>query len=207
MLNFIKRLSGVICVLLLAVSFSSGFAQVVVAGEIQTYTTEELQKMPIKNLEAELKKLEAESAKQQVEIKKLSDSVDQKLGDTTQQKNALEKKQIEFNNFYSEKLMPVKQVWNSRNTTGLKGILTIQGQGMFTDAASFLGSIIDLLIKFVGSVALIILVVGGVRLVVAAGNDNAVQNAKQMITYAVIGLAVALLAYIIVTFIHGLLYR
>jgi glucose uptake protein GlcU len=59
----------------------------------------------------------------------------------------------------------------------------------------------------VGLVALVLIVIGGFRLLIAAGNDNEVQKAKSMITYVVVGLVVALLAYIIVAFVQALLYR
>jgi hypothetical protein len=128
-------------------------------------------------------------------------------GDVTAAKTSLTEKKAQLAELNTKELIPLRLELNSRDSANLKGMITIQGQGVFGNAASFLGSIIDYLIKFVGVVAFILLVVGGVRLVVAAGDDNAVQNAKQMITYAIVGLVVALLAYVIVTFIHGLLYR
>jgi len=95
----------------------------------------------------------------------------------------------------------------SEKAVDAKQILSITGQTPFEDAKEFLDKVIDLLVKMVGLVALVFLVVGGFRLIVAAGNDNEIQKAKTMITYSIIGLAVTLLAYLIVAFAQGILYR
>ena len=101
----------------------------------------------------------------------------------------------------------MKLVIQGEKTVDVKSILAIGGQNPFSDAESFLDGVIDLLIKMVGVAALVLLVVGGFRLVVAAGNDNEIQKAKSMIQYAIVGLAIALLAYIIVAAVQGILYR
>jgi len=85
-------------------------------------------------------------------------------------------------------------------------ILAIEGQKNFNDSAVFFGQIINLLVKFVGTVALVFIVIGGFRLLFAAGNDNEIQKAKTMITYSIIGLVLVLMAYLIVAFVRGILY-
>lgn len=204
--NFIKRFSLAICALLLTISIFGSFAQ---AAEVTVtpYTAEAARKLPVENLKVALTKAENKATTLEKQIRDLADKIQKKQGDTSATQKTLDEKKALLQKLNSEELIPLRLDLNSRDTANLKGMITIQGQGIFANAASFLGSIIDYLIKFVGSVALILIVIGGVRLVVAAGDDNAVQNAKQMITYAIIGLAVALLAYIIVTFVHGLLYR
>ena len=89
----------------------------------------------------------------------------------------------------------------------VKDLLSLKGQTTFNNAGGLLGSIIDLLVLFIGVAAFVLLVVGGLRLILAAGNDNEIQTAKRMVTYAIMGLAVALMAYLIVVFVRGLLYR
>ncbi|MDD5179072.1 MAG: pilin [Candidatus Gracilibacteria bacterium] len=212
MSNFIKRFSLVMGIFFLAVSCSSSFAQAATATvsseiTITPYTAEAASNLPIENLKEALTKAENKATKLEIQIRDLAAKIQKKQGDTSATQKTLDAKKALLQELNSKELIPLRLDLNSRDTASLKGMITIQGQGIFADAASFLGSIIDYLIKFVGSVALILIIIGGVRLVVAAGDDNAVQNAKQMITYAIIGLAVALLAYIIVTFVHGLLYR
>ncbi|MCF7836903.1 pilin [Candidatus Gracilibacteria bacterium] len=101
----------------------------------------------------------------------------------------------------------IQQIMQSRKAVDASRILSITGQTTFTDAKEFLGKVIDLLVKMVGLVALVFLVIGGFRLVAAAGNDNEIQKAKTMITYSIIGLAFTLLAYLIVAAVQGILYR
>lgn len=208
--NFIKRFSLLVCALLLTVSISGGFAQATAPAaeiNIHAYTQAELKALPIDNLKIKITEAENKSNTLEAQIRDLGTTVRNNQGDVTAAKTSLAEKKAKLAELNTKELIPLRLELNSRDSANLKGMITIQGQGIFANAASLLGSIIDYLIKFVGVVAFILLVVGGVRLVVAAGDDNAVQNAKQMITYAIIGLAVALLAYIIVTFVHGLLYR
>ena len=107
----------------------------------------------------------------------------------------------------SNEITALKMYLHSFEDVSAKYILGIEGQKTFSDAKYFLGRAIDLLIKMVGMAALVFLVIGGFRLVVAAGNDNEIQKAKSMIQYAVVGLVVALLAYLIVAAAQGILYR
>ena len=97
------------------------------------------------------------------------------------------------------------QLEQTRRVSG--DLLSVSGQTRFPTAKSLLESIIDLLIKFIGLAALILLVFGGFRLIIAAGNDTEIQRAKDMIQYAVVGLIVALLSYIIVAAVQALLFR
>lgn len=53
----------------------------------------------------------------------------------------------------------------------------------------------------VGAVAVIMIIVGGIRYAVSAGDQNAVTGAKNTIMYAVIGLAIAFTSYAIVNFV------
>ncbi len=105
-------------------------------------------------------------------------------------------------------------VASAATTVNVNTILNVDGQTKvgaadtgFLSADAFIGKTIDFLVKLVGTAALVLLVVGGFRLVVAAGNDNEIQKAKDMLKYAVIGLVVALLAYIIIATVQAFLYR
>src|SRR5688572_40099 len=63
--------------------------------------------------------------------------------------------------------------------------------------------IVNTIIFLVGAIAVVMLIVGGIRYVVSAGSDEAVKGAKNTILYAIIGIVVALLAYAAVNFIIG----
>lgn len=61
--------------------------------------------------------------------------------------------------------------------------------------------IINVLIFLAGGLAVIMIIIGGIRYVISAGDQNAVTAAKNTILYAVIGLVVTMLAYAAVQFI------
>lgn len=57
------------------------------------------------------------------------------------------------------------------------------------------------LLFIIGAVAVIMLIIGGIRYVISQGDSTAVTNAKNTILYAVIGIVVSLLAYALVNFV------
>lgn len=59
-------------------------------------------------------------------------------------------------------------------------------------------------IGFIGSTALVFLIIGGVRFSMAYGNEEAVEKAKNQVIYALVGLMIALLSYAIVSIIVNL---
>lgn len=71
-----------------------------------------------------------------------------------------------------------------------------------TDSATNMVTIvINILLYIIGIIAVIMIVVGGVRYTVSNGNASQVKEAKDTILYAVIGLIVAIMAYAIVNFV------
>ena len=68
---------------------------------------------------------------------------------------------------------------------------------------SFFQNITNTLIFIVGAVAVLMLIVGGLRYVLSGGNSSNVESAKNTIFYAIIGIVVAILAYAIVNFVIG----
>lgn len=82
---------------------------------------------------------------------------------------------------------------------------TDQPVTLFGDGGIFT-TIVNILLYIIGAVAVIMLIIGGVRYVVSGGDSAAVTGAKNTILYAVIGIVVAILAYAIVNFvINGLI--
>jgi type IV secretory pathway VirB2 component (pilin) len=61
------------------------------------------------------------------------------------------------------------------------------------------------LIGIVGGLAIIFIVIGGIRYIMAQGDPKATDSAKNQITAAIIGLVVALLAVVIVLIVGNLL--
>lgn len=69
------------------------------------------------------------------------------------------------------------------------------------NATDMVKNILNILFMIIGILAVIMIVVGGFRYVLSAGDSSAVTAAKNTILYAVIGLIVALLAFAIVNFV------
>lgn len=66
---------------------------------------------------------------------------------------------------------------------------------------SIIRDIINLLSILIGSVSVIMIIIGGFRYVISNGDANAMTGAKNTILYAVVGLIVALAAQSIVQFV------
>jgi len=62
-------------------------------------------------------------------------------------------------------------------------------------------TIVNILIFIVGAIAVLMLIIGGIRYVVSNGEQSAVTSAKNTILYAIIGIIVAFLAYGAVNFL------
>ncbi len=71
------------------------------------------------------------------------------------------------------------------------------------NATSMITIVINILLFVVGIIAVIMIVVGGIRYTLSNGNASQVKEAKDTILYSVIGLIIALMAYAIVNFVLG----
>jgi len=70
----------------------------------------------------------------------------------------------------------------------------------------FIVDIIILLTKIIGSFALLVIIAGGITIMISTGNQNLQTKGKEMIKYAIMGLIVAFMSLIIVTFVQSLFY-
>lgn len=64
-------------------------------------------------------------------------------------------------------------------------------------------TIINTALYIVGAVSVLMLIYGGIRYTISAGNPEDVKNAKNTVLYAIVGIVVSLLAYAIVNFVIG----
>lgn len=72
-----------------------------------------------------------------------------------------------------------------------------------TTLTEYISLIINILLGIIGVVAVIMLIIGGFRYVLSAGNEKATSGAKDTILFAIIGIVVAVLAFAIVNFVIG----
>lgn len=76
----------------------------------------------------------------------------------------------------------------------------------FKGVETLLQNAAQLLMGFVGALAVIFIIVGGIQYITSAGNSAGTEKAKKTITYAVIGLALALSTTAIINLINTLFF-
>lgn len=82
---------------------------------------------------------------------------------------------------------PSSSVCNYQNTRG--------------DSRQIIKNIVNLLLYIVGASAVIVIIISGIKYTTSAGDAGQVAGAKRTLLYAVVGLAVAMLAYVIVNWV------
>ncbi len=90
----------------------------------------------------------------------------------------------------------------------LDGVQAAHGQGQPTNLFGDTGiitSITNTLLFVAGSLAVIMIIWGGLRYVVSGGNASAVTAAKNTILYAIVGLIIAFFAFAVVNWLLGTL--
>ena len=76
-------------------------------------------------------------------------------------------------------------------------------ENLFSGPDGIFRNITNTLIFLVGAIAVVMLIIGGLRYVLSGGNSSNVESAKNTIFYAIIGIVVAILAFAIVNFVIG----
>ena len=69
------------------------------------------------------------------------------------------------------------------------------------DAPSMMKTVINIMFYLLGIIAVIMIIVGGIRYTTSNGDPGAVKGAKDTILYSVIGLIIAILSFAIVNFL------
>jgi amino acid transporter len=82
-----------------------------------------------------------------------------------------------------------------------EGIDNVGGKDNTVPLDTFIANIINILLFVIGAVAVIMIIIGGIRYVTSNGDQAQVKGAKDTILYSIIGLVVAILAYAIVNFV------
>lgn len=84
--------------------------------------------------------------------------------------------------------------------SGAAGVVTNQGNTK-TDFQSIVSRVVTILFTIIGILAVISIIIGGIRYATSNGDQAAIKSAKNTILYAVVGLVVAMLAFAIVNFV------
>jgi len=99
-------------------------------------------------------------------------------------------------------VVPAAGAANNLSITG--GANSAKGADQATElfgATGMFTVITNVLLFIIGAISVIMLVIGGIRYTVSAGDSSAVTAAKNTIMYAIVGIVVALLAFAVVNFV------
>jgi hypothetical protein len=87
------------------------------------------------------------------------------------------------------------------------GVNCAQGNGtpttLFGGQGSIFTTIVNVLLFIIGAISVIMLIIGGIRYTISAGDSGNVTAAKNTILYAIVGLIIAFLAFAIVNYVLG----
>jgi hypothetical protein len=83
------------------------------------------------------------------------------------------------------------------------GVNAVGGNKETATLGGRLKDVVNILLYVLGAIAVIMIVIGGIRYTTSNGESSQITSAKNTILYAVIGLVVAVLAYSIVNFVLG----
>ena len=103
-------------------------------------------------------------------------------------------------------LAPAANAADCDTLSAQNGIECAKGENvpttLFGDGSIFT-TIVNVLLFVIGAISVIMLIIGGIRYTVSGGDAGSVTAAKNTIMYALIGLAVAFLAFAIVNWVLG----
>lgn len=81
------------------------------------------------------------------------------------------------------------------------GVDDAGGTGSKVSLGNLIKTVVNVLLYILGAIAVIMIVIGGIKYTTSNGDSSAVTSAKNTIMYAVIGLVIAMMAYAIVNFV------
>ena len=68
----------------------------------------------------------------------------------------------------------------------------------------FLPNITQAIIALAGAFAFVFMIIGGIQILTAYGNEEKIASGKKTVTYAIVGLLIAILAYAIVSIVSAI---
>jgi len=88
-------------------------------------------------------------------------------------------------------------------TVHAQGILVANAPNMLGDLTAVFASVISIALPIAGVVIFVMLVIGGFRYITSAGDPRKLEGAKGTLTYAILGLLLIALAFLILVAISN----
>lgn len=98
-------------------------------------------------------------------------------------------------------LLPAPVLAGSPADSIKQGVEDIGGNESQPSLQEGIKDVVNVLLFILGAIAVIMIIIGGIRYTTSNGDASQTKAAKDTILYAVIGLVVAILAYAIVNFV------
>lgn len=98
-------------------------------------------------------------------------------------------------------MVPAAPVYADAASEIKGGVNKVGGNENNTSLEDNLKTIVNILLFLIGAVAVIMIIIGGIRYTTSNGDSSSMTSAKNTILYAVVGLIVAIMAYAIVNFV------
>jgi len=90
-----------------------------------------------------------------------------------------------------------------QNNSGGGDSSSICGAAKQDDAQDIIKNVINTILVVLGMIAVIMIIIGGIRYTTSNGDPGSIKSAKDTILYAVVGLVIAILSFAIVNFVLG----
>lgn len=105
---------------------------------------------------------------------------------------------------------PIPDTFNVNNYLKTEGqrtrVPSSSTAGQPSATAQVIIDLIDLMVKFIGAVALVIFILGALLTIVSDGKDDRIDKGKGMMLYALYGIVIAFMSFIIVAFVQSILF-
>ena len=98
---------------------------------------------------------------------------------------------------------PIDVLCDQGNTKGNVGTGTDFCDNSNDTAFDLIKTIINVMLSIAGIIAVIMIIIGGIRYVTSSGEQANVKGAKDTILYAVVGLVITIMAFAVVNFVLG----
>ena len=81
------------------------------------------------------------------------------------------------------------------------------GGAATTDLNTMIKSVLNWVFGIIGIVAVIMIIIGGFNMMISSGDPGKVKKGKDTILYGIIGLVISILAFAIVNFVIGGIFK
>lgn len=95
----------------------------------------------------------------------------------------------------------------SGNPGGSSATISLDNPIGIEDPRQLLGVIINAVLGIVGSLALVVFIVGGITWMVSGGSPDKIAKGKNMLIWATLGLAIIFLSYVVLQYIFQALVK